>query len=629
MKISASLKIIPYCLLIYFQNSFAEQFQHQDQNQQMGNPIDFSFIQQNAGEGYVEYQPNQVTVKLKNQNKELNCTADKKNNFYHCQNGDTKFFVKNTSFGINAFSFDQKKKQVVPVIVEEMYTDQRVIYHQMKVMGGLGLSGSGMGGQDLTSSALQANQELVFFDSVVEPILSEGFKNRNPDIVVNDELEATLKKLREQVKEKKLALKNAMNTNDFELELESGEKLSCQRNYQSKELNGDWKIFADQVEQQTGNKIQCGFLECAPIKKDGKTYRPFAMIDTFPNSGLRGDINLITPDNQLGPTVKVKKVISKKNNITLIDNSQMLLALKNAPKNYISDMQDQMLETLPKSLHSKKDQIFKLKDPNYEMYMRLNEEVCAEPRPMFSSFQEAKKAFLNDLANADVAQFVSVLENGALAGSFVGKEYATKKGCIYEGVFVDLESVQHLEKIKKNIHPDKVVQTISKERATELFKKASNMKDIAWNYKLDGCYARAHLMARRFEEEGVRVDKVWIKGDLSVKDNNPPINWNFHVAPIVYVEENGIIQKMVIDPSLFDRPVTVAEWDKKMSKNTIKGSVETAFPFPENSAFFERSTLSFSSSDPYLPLDNIQMNEKDKMKKANATMFQYKQLESN
>ena len=624
MKVSPKFKIPLLTFGLFF--TFTNLFANQEQNQQSGYPVDFSFIEDGLGDFQDQEDLSQVTVKLKNQITELKCFSEKNHHFYHCQNENVKFFIRNSGLGVTAFSFDQKSKQLAPVIVEEMYTNQKIIYHQMPPMNGIGPNSNAQAITPLSSSALQANSELQFLEMSVEAMLSmNSGRDPNPE---NPELENSIKKIKELVVQKKAILKSAMDSKDFVLELESGEKISCQRNYKEKELTGEWKNFADQVEQMSGKKLQCGFLECAPLKLNGKSYRPFAMIDTVPNAGLRGDINLITSDNQLGPTVKVKKVISKKNNVTLVDNTFFLEALKNTPSNYISEMQNQLVETLPKSLHSKKDQIFKLKDPNYEMFVRLNEEVCAEPRPLYSSLQEAKKAFLTELANADVAQFVSVLENGALAGSFVGKEYAAKKGCVYEGIFVDFESVQHLEKIKKNIHPDKMVQTISLDRARELFKKASNMKDIAWNYKLDGCYARAHLMARRFEEEGVRVDKVWIKGDLTVKDNNPPISWNFHVAPIVYVEEKGIIQKMVIDPSLFDRPVTVAEWDKKMSKNTINGSVETAFPFPENSAFFERSTLSYSSSDPYLPLDSIQMTEQEKMRKANSTMFEYKKLET-
>lgn len=627
MKVSPKFKNL---LLVYLTLAVGTPLCYANQDQQSGG-LDFSFIENNLNDSTSMDEISEVNVKLKDQKTELTCKANTKYNLYTCKNGSTNFFIKNTSFGVSGFSFDEKNKKLQPILVEEMYTNQKIIYHQMPSMNALGeLDTSPVNAPfstPLSGSALQANSELQFLEMNVEALLSQG--NINLSSEENKELENNIKKIREIVAQKKALIKSAMNTNEFDIELESGEKLACKRNYQTKALTGEWKMLADQVEQMTGNKLQCGLLECAPLKRNGKSYRPLAMIDTVPNSGLRGDVNLISSDNQLGPEVKVKKVISKRNNITLIDNTYMLSALKNSANAYVSETENQLLETLPKSLHAKKNQILKLKDPNYEMFVRLNEEVCAEPRPYYSSLQQAKKAFLSELANADVAQFVSVLENGALAGNFVGREFAAKNGCVYGGVFIDLDSVQHLEKIKKNIQPDKVVQTISKDRANELFKKAINMQDIAWNYKLDGCYARAHLMARRFEAEGVRVDKVWIKGDLTVKDNNPPINWNFHVAPIVYVEEKGIIQKMVIDPSLFDRPVTVAEWDKKMSKNTIKGSVETAFPFPENSAFYERTSLSFSSSDPYLPLDNIKMSEQEKMKKANLTMMQYKQLESN
>ena len=148
------------------------------------------------------------------------------------------------------------------------------------------------------------------------------------------------------------------------------------------------------------------------------------------------------------------------------------------------------------------------------------------------------------------------------------------------------------------------------------------MDDIAWNYKYDGCYARAHIMARRFEAQGIRVDKAWIKGDLYVEDTD--ITWNYHVAPLLYVEdEKGKIQKMVIDPSIFDRPVTLEEWDNKIAKKTKKGSVKTAFPFPQNASFYERSALAISNSDPYTPAENIDDTEETKMQHAKETMIQY------
>jgi len=226
----------------------------------------------------------------------------------------------------------------------------------------------------------------------------------------------------------------------------------------------------------------------------------------------------------------------------------------------------------------------------------------------------------------ELAQFITVLSNGSLVGFYVDPNEAAKYGCVYGGLFLNNKAAENLDVIKKNIYPDQHIdKTISLNRATELFNKARAMDDIAWDYKQDGCYARAHLMARRFEEEGVRVDKVWIKGDLYVPESN--IGWNFHVAPIVYVEdEKGVIKKMVIDPSLFDKPVTVEEWDQKMTKKTKRGSVITAFPFPQNAALVERSALSFSSSDPYLPGENISMTEADKMKMAGETMKAYKAI---
>ena len=156
------------------------------------------------------------------------------------------------------------------------------------------------------------------------------------------------------------------------------------------------------------------------------------------------------------------------------------------------------------------------------------------------------------------------------------------------------------------------------------------MEDIPWSFTQDGCFARAHLMARRFEAEGVRVDKAWLKGELYIPDSDPLIEWKFHVAPMVYVEDgNGKVTRMIIDPSIFSKPVTVEEWDKKISKKTLRGSVLTAFPFPENAALLERASLSFSNSDPFLPKKDIDMTEEEKMEKAHSALNYFKTLETN
>ncbi len=228
------------------------------------------------------------------------------------------------------------------------------------------------------------------------------------------------------------------------------------------------------------------------------------------------------------------------------------------------------------------------------------------------------------VATDNYVQYISDFNNG-LVGYYLGVENLPDKACQKDGVFYNPEVYETVQRIQA--YDEKQIKPISMEQAQELFDKARAMDDIAWNYKQDGCYARAHLMARRFEEMGVQVDKAWLKGSLRAKGENGEIDtlWNFHVAPVVYVEnKEGKIERMVIDPSIEKGPVTAMTWAKNLSSD-VDGKVETTtFPYPENSAYHLRNSLAFSNSDPYLPMENRVTDEITKMDMAERTMFEYK-----
>jgi hypothetical protein len=88
---------------------------------------------------------------------------------------------------------------------------------------------------------------------------------------------------------------------------------------------------------------------------------------------------------------------------------------------------------------------------------------------------------------------------------------------------------------------------------------------IPFLYPDDGCFARAHEMCRLMSAMGVRPRKVWIRGSLRTPTRNHPscaVLWGWHVAPTLCVR--GFLffwgRPMVVDPSLFDMPVTPAVW---------------------------------------------------------------------
>jgi len=91
---------------------------------------------------------------------------------------------------------------------------------------------------------------------------------------------------------------------------------------------------------------------------------------------------------------------------------------------------------------------------------------------------------------------------------------------------------------------------------------------IPFLYPDDGCWARAHEMARLMINMGLLPRKVWIQGSLHTLTRNNPncyVNWGWHVAPTLCVRRRWYwfwfwSQRMVIDPSLFTTPVSEATW---------------------------------------------------------------------
>jgi hypothetical protein len=110
-------------------------------------------------------------------------------------------------------------------------------------------------------------------------------------------------------------------------------------------------------------------------------------------------------------------------------------------------------------------------------------------------------------------------------------------------------------------------ETVTVKQLNSLFSWAARQKDIAYRYPADGCYARAHLLVRRLRKAGYKPYKVWSQQNgepLYVRTRNHPkgyVTWKYHVAPILRVRfTDGDQAWYVIDPSLFSRPVLIANW---------------------------------------------------------------------
>lgn len=89
---------------------------------------------------------------------------------------------------------------------------------------------------------------------------------------------------------------------------------------------------------------------------------------------------------------------------------------------------------------------------------------------------------------------------------------------------------------------------------------------IPFQYVVDGCYARAHKMRQiMLSNYNVSCEKVFsyedVTGFLAVDAGDCCVYWWYHVAPLVTVKNiGGGYTKYVVDPSMFDGPVTIDTW---------------------------------------------------------------------
>jgi hypothetical protein len=111
-------------------------------------------------------------------------------------------------------------------------------------------------------------------------------------------------------------------------------------------------------------------------------------------------------------------------------------------------------------------------------------------------------------------------------------------------------------------------QTVSPAQVVAVFRHLAARPDIAFRRPEDGCYARAHLMVKQMLAWGLHPIKVWAfaSGDeLQVRTPHHPsghVTWVYHVAPALRVRfPDGSQHWYVIDPSLFDGPVPIANWE--------------------------------------------------------------------
>jgi hypothetical protein len=123
---------------------------------------------------------------------------------------------------------------------------------------------------------------------------------------------------------------------------------------------------------------------------------------------------------------------------------------------------------------------------------------------------------------------------------------------------------------------------VSPEQANDIFTALAHANimtnegaaPIPFHYPPDGCYSRAHRMEEMLTEMGYASEKVFALAGRKplVADTaygrdaeGAKVTWAWHVAPIIKVRDpqRGVVET-VIDPSLYERPITLEQWEGLM-----------------------------------------------------------------
>ncbi|NUN06455.1 MAG: hypothetical protein HUU57_11915 [Bdellovibrio sp.] len=125
---------------------------------------------------------------------------------------------------------------------------------------------------------------------------------------------------------------------------------------------------------------------------------------------------------------------------------------------------------------------------------------------------------------------------------------------------------------------------LSEAQAQKLWNEFASLNYIPYEYATDGCYAQATGLALYAEKKGYDMAKVFAEGRLIAKLINNPHKevalWDWHVAPVLYVQIKKELVLYAFDPSLFTKPVPVTEWLDKMRDDDgygTRGKIMTTY----------------------------------------------------
>ncbi len=76
----------------------------------------------------------------------------------------------------------------------------------------------------------------------------------------------------------------------------------------------------------------------------------------------------------------------------------------------------------------------------------------------------------------------------------------------------------------------------------------------------NGCFERELEMSSLILQEGYEPLRIWVFGDLQVKNKDLVIKWTKHIAPALFVQNEEEVQIKVFDPGLAHEPIEIGLW---------------------------------------------------------------------
>lgn len=147
--------------------------------------------------------------------------------------------------------------------------------------------------------------------------------------------------------------------------------------------------------------------------------------------------------------------------------------------------------------------------------------------------------------------------------SFISLSYISL--LFYASISSAFESASfHSTSNNKNIE----LSVFDEDYAKVVYNQIINDEKNAFNYPIDGCYARAHQMSMLMDKLNIISGKIFIEGKFLVETKMREVNWSYHVASLVAIKINNSIDLYVIDPILFNKPISIASWKDYLTQNS-------------------------------------------------------------